>query len=198
VPPDEKKEIEAVLAKPDEEIVRLTLNDFKRIMPESDIDDYILDTKVTRFPIGELELSPEYYLELLPQLQKPVGNIQFCGDYTHGVSFLAGAALSAFRAARELGSKYVVSEEDELVFPKIPKWGASGWVTMICNILLIACGCFLTETYGTILCAGALLLLGLTAAFPFYFPPNKRIYKALLLVTLGFGGMVGLLAGLIG
>jgi oxygen-dependent protoporphyrinogen oxidase len=198
VPPDETKEIEVILAKSDEELVTLTLNDFKRIMPEADINKYILDTKVTRFPIGELELSPEYYLELLPQLPKPVGNIHFCGDYTHGHSFLDGAALSAFRAARELGSKYVVSEEDELTVPKIPKWGASGWVTMICNIMLIACGFFLPESYGTILSAGALLLLGLTAAFPFYFPPSKLIYKALLFVTLGFGGIIGLLTGLIG
>lgn len=198
IPPDEKKEIEAFLAKSDEEIVTLTLNDFKHIMPEADIDEYILDTKVTRFPIGELELSPEYYLELLPQLSKPVGNIHFCGDYTHGRSFLDGAAFSAFRPARALGSKYVVSEEDELTFPIIPKWGASGWVTMICTIMLIACGFFLPESYGTILSAGALLLLGLTAAFPFYLPPSKRIYKVLLSVTLVFGGIIGLLTGLIG
>jgi hypothetical protein len=153
---------------------------------------------VTRFPIGELELSPEYYLDLLPHLPKQVGNIHFCGDYTHGRSFLDGAVFIAFRAARALGSKYVVSEEDEITFPKIPKWGASGWVTMICNIMLIACGFFLPESYGTILSAGALLLLGLTAAFPFYFPPSKLIYKALLSVTLGFGGIIGLLTGLIG
>ena len=198
IPPDETKKIEAILAKSDEEIVSLTLNDFKRVMPEADIDEYILDTKVTRFPIGELELSPEYYLELLPQLPKPVGNIHFCGDYTHGRSFLDGAAFSAFRAARELGSKYVVSEEDELTFPIIPKWGASGWVTMICTIMLIACGFFLPESYGTILSAGALLLLGLTVAYPFYLPPSKLIYKALLFVALGFGGIIGLLSGLIG
>jgi protoporphyrinogen oxidase len=79
IPPDEKKEIETLLAKSDEEVVTLALNDFKHIMPKADIDEYIIDTKVTRFPIGELELSPEYYLELLPQLQKPVGNIHFCG-----------------------------------------------------------------------------------------------------------------------
>jgi protoporphyrinogen oxidase len=196
IPPDEKKEIESFLAKADEEIVTLALNDFKHIMPDADIDKYIMDTKVTRFPIGELELSPEYYLELLPQLQKPVGNIHFCGDYTHGESFLAGAAFSGFRAARSLGSRYVASEEKEI--PKESKWGAFGWMTMACNILLVACGFFLPKFFGPTLSAGALLLLGLTAAFPFYFPPNKRIYKAFLLVTLGFGGVVGLLAGFIG
>jgi hypothetical protein len=79
IPPDEKKEIETLLAKSDEEVVTLALNDFKHIMPKADIDEYIIDTTVTQFPIGELELSPEYYLELLPQLQKPVGNIHFCG-----------------------------------------------------------------------------------------------------------------------
>ncbi|GAG25831.1 unnamed protein product, partial [marine sediment metagenome] len=134
IPPDEKKEIEAFLAKSDEEIVTLALNDFKHIMPKADIDEYIIDTKVTRFPIGELELSPEYYLELLPQLQKPVGNIHFCGDYSHGQSFIAGAAYSGMRAARALGSTYVVSEEKEI--SKEPKWGAFGWAAILLNILL--------------------------------------------------------------
>ncbi len=195
IPPDEKQEIEAFLAKADEDILSLTLNDFKHIMPDADIDKYIIDTKVTRFPIGELELSPEYYLKLLPQLQKPVGNIHFCGDYTHGESFLAGAVFSGFRAARALGSRYVASEEKEI--SKESKWGAFGWTTMACNILLIACGFFLPKIFGTILSVGTLFLLGLTAAFPFYFPPNKRVYKALFLVTLGFSGIIGLIAGLI-
>ncbi len=198
IPPDETKKIEAFLAKPDEELVTLTLNDFEHIMPEADINTYILDTKVTRFPIGELELSPEYYLELLPQLPKPVGNIHFCGDYSHGRSFLDGAAFSAFRVARSLGSQYVVSEEDELTFPKIPKWSASGWLTMICNIILIAYGFFLPGSYGTTMSIGAGALLALTALFPSYFPPNKMVYKVLLGITVGFGGIVGLLGRLIG
>jgi len=198
IPPDETQKIEAFLAKPDEELVTLTLNDFERILPEADINTYILDTKVTRFPIGELELSPEYYLELLPQLPKPVGNIHFCGDYAHGRSFLDGAAFSAFRVARSLGSQYVVSEEDELTFPKIPKWGALGWVTMICNIMLITCGFFLPGSYGTTMSIGAGVLLAITALFPSYFPSNKMVYKVLLGITVGFGGIVGLLARLIG
>ncbi len=68
-------------------------------MPEADINEYIIDTKVTRFPMGELELSPEYYLELLPHLPKPVGNIYFCGDYTESQSFVSGAVFSGFRVA---------------------------------------------------------------------------------------------------
>lgn len=198
IPPDEEKEIEAFLAKSDEEIVALTIKDFKQVMPEADIDNYILDTKVTRFPIGELELSPEYYLELLPQLPKPVGNIHFCGDYCHGRSFLDGAALSAFRVARSLGSKYVVSEKDELAFPKVPKWGTPGWLTIICNLLLIICGFFLPQGYGTTMSIGAGLLLALTAVYPSVFPPFKVVYKVLLGITVGFGGIIGLLTGLIG
>jgi len=71
-------------------------------------------------------------------------------------------------------------------------------MTMVCNILLIACGFFLPKIFGTVMSAGALLLLAFTTAFPFYFPPNKRIYKVLIGITVGFGGIVGLLSGLIG
>jgi monoamine oxidase len=176
--PDEKKKIEAFLAKADEEIVTLALNDFKQIMPDTDIDKYIMDTKVTRFPIGELELSPEYYLELLPQLKKPVGNIHFSGDYSHGMSFLDGAAYSGMRAARALGSTYVASEEKEI--PKEPKWGAFGWMVILLNSLLIAGGFFLPEGYGTTLSIGAGLLLAFTVALPSFFPPMELIYKVLL------------------
>ena len=194
IPPDETKEIEGFLAKSDEEIVTLAINDFKHIMPKADIDEYIIDSKVTRFPIGELELSPEYYLELLPQLQKPVGNIHFCGDYSHGQSFIAGAAYSGMRAARALGSRYVASEEKEI--SKEPKWGAFGWSAILLNILLIVGGFFLPNGYGTTLSIGAGLLLAFTAALPSIFPPINLIYKVLLGFTIGFGGVIGLLANI--
>lgn len=198
IPPDEKEEIEAFLAKSDEEIVGLTLNDFKIMMPEADIVKYITDTKVTRYPIGELELTPEYFLELLPALPKPVENIHFCGDYTEAKSFVDGAAYSGMRVARELGSKYVVSEEEERKFAKEPKWGAFGWATMICNILLIALGFYLPGGYGTTLSIAAGALLVFTAALPSFFPPFKLIYQVLLALSIGFGGILGLLGTLIG
>jgi oxygen-dependent protoporphyrinogen oxidase len=193
IPPDEKKEIESFLAKSDEEVVTLALNDFKHIMPEADIDEYVIDSKVTKFPIGELELSPEYYLELLPELEKPVGNIHFCGDYSHSQSFIAGAAFSGMRAARALGSAYVASEEKEI--PKESKWGAFSWTVIILNILLIAVGFFLPGGYGTTLSIGAGLLLAFTVALPFFFPPMKVIYMVLLGVSIGFGSIIGLLVG---
>jgi oxygen-dependent protoporphyrinogen oxidase len=198
IPPDEKKEIEAFLAKSDEEILTLTLNDFNRIYPDADIKEYVLDTKVTRFPIGELELSPEYYLELLPHLPKPVGNIHFCGDYTDSQSFVDGAAYSGMRAARALGSTYVVSEEEEIKFHKDPKWGAFGWTTILLNILLIAGGFFLPGGYGTTLSIGAGVLLSITASLPTFFPPLKLIYQVLLGITIVFGGVIGLLANFLG
>ncbi|GAG97264.1 unnamed protein product, partial [marine sediment metagenome] len=68
IPASEKKEIETFLAKSDEEILEHTFKDFKRLIPDADIEKYITGTKVTRFPIGELELSPEYFLEALPEL----------------------------------------------------------------------------------------------------------------------------------
>ena len=198
VPPDEKEEIEALLGKSDEEIVKLMLNDFKTMMPEVDIDNYITGTKVTRYPIGELELSPEYFLELLPELLKPVGNIHFCGDYTETKSFVDGAAYSGMRVARALGSQNVVSEAEEIKFPKDPKWGLSGWLTMICNILLIVCGFFLPPGYGMTMGIGAGALMALTVVYPSFFPPFKLVYKVLLGLTIGFGGIVGLLSVLIG
>jgi oxygen-dependent protoporphyrinogen oxidase len=196
IPPDEKKEIETFLAKSDEEIVTLIIQDFRVMMPDADIEKYITGTKVTRYPIGELELSPEYYLELLPHLPKPVGNIHFCGDYTEARSFVDGAANSGMRVASELGSRFIASDEEIIRWPLEPKWGAFGWATMICNLLLIAGGFLLPGGYGTTLSIGAGLLLALTAALPSFFPPMKLIYKVLFGATIGFGSIIGLLAGL--
>lgn len=67
-------------------------------------------------------MSPEFY-SLLPDLQKPVGNIHFSRDYTDRSSFLTGAVLIGFRVARALGSSYVVSEADEIRFVRTLKWG---------------------------------------------------------------------------
>jgi hypothetical protein len=198
IPPDEKKEIETFLAKSDEEIVSLIIQDFKVMMPDADIEKYITGTKVTRYPIGELELSPEYYLELLPHLPKPVGNIHFCGDYTEARSFVDGAANSGMRVASELGSRFIASDEEIIRWPVEPKWGAFGWATMICNILLIAGGFLLPGGYGTTLSIGAGLLLALTAALPSFFPPMKLIYKVLFGISIGFGSIIGLLVGLFG
>jgi hypothetical protein len=198
IPPDEKGEIEAFLAKSDEEIVQLTLNDLKIMMPEADIEQYITGTKVTRYPIGELELSPEYFLELLPHLPKPVGNIHFCGDYTEAKSFVDGAAYSGMRVAREIGSTYVVSEEEEIKFPKEPKWGVWGWAAMILNLLMVVGGFLLPPGYRATLSIGAGLLLVFTAALPSFFPPYKLLYKVLLGVSIVLGGLIGLLAMIFG
>jgi oxygen-dependent protoporphyrinogen oxidase len=195
--PQDKEGIEEILSKSDQEIVTLVKDDFKRVISESDLDQYIIDTKVTRYPLGEPAISTEFYSELLPHLPKPVGNIHFCGDYTDRFSFLEGAALSGFRAARELGSKFVSSEEDEVRFPKMPLWGKFGWGTLICNIVLVVCGFFLPKISGTILSSVALLMLCVILVYPFYSVPHKSIYKVLLYITLGIGGIIGLLAGLI-
>ena len=198
ITPDEREEIKAFLAKSDEEIVDLCLKDFKKFMPDADIEKYITGTKVTRYPLGELELSPEYYLDLLPELMKPVGNIHFCGDYTDPKSFVDGAAYSGMRAACELGSSYISSVDEIVKFPKEQKWGAWGWTTMIINLLMVAGGFLLPRGYGATMSIGAGALLALTATLPAYFPPLKPIYKAIFGISVVFGGIVGLLAGLIG
>lgn len=119
--PDDLDEIGQVLSQSDEDIVSEVLSDFKRIIPKADqADEYIIDTKVTRYPLGEIELSPKYYSEYLPLLTQPIGHIHFAGDYTHKVSFVEGAVYSAFEVARELGSSKVVSKEEEYYFKLAP------------------------------------------------------------------------------
>lgn len=114
--PDETTEIERFAAMSDDEIVEQTLADFTRVVPNADgADEHLIDTKVTRYPIGEIELSPEYYTELLPHIAKPFGNIHFAGDYTHPLSFVDGAVLSAFATARELGSDLIGPDDDRLM-----------------------------------------------------------------------------------
>ena len=195
IPPNEKNEIESFLEKSDEEILELTIKDFRRLMPETaDVEKYITGSKVTRYPIGELELTPEYFLEALPDLAKPVGNIHFTGEYTDKKNFVDGACFSAMRAAAALGSKYITSDEDIIRFPKDPNWGGLGWTTIILNILLIVGGFFLPQGYGMTMSIGAGVLLALTVVYPSFFPPHSLVYKVLLGLTIGFGGIVGLLA----
>jgi oxygen-dependent protoporphyrinogen oxidase len=192
--PEEIEEIEAFFSKSDEEVVRLTLNEFNRMIPNADIEKYVTGSKVTRFRVGEVDTSPEFFVDLLPQLEKPVGNIHFCGDYTHKLVFIDASAYSGMRAARALGSKYVLPEEEMIIYPTVKKWGAPGWALMICNILLIAAGFYLPGGYGTTLSIGAGALLAFTVALPSFFPPLKEIYQVLLGISIGFGSVIGLLA----
>lgn len=192
--PDETDEIKEFLAKSDQEILEETLDDFKKMVPQANnIEDYITGNKVTRYPIGELELSPEYFLESLPYLQKPMGNIHFCGDYTEAESFVDAAVHSGFRVARELGSRLVVSKKDEKKVPTIPRWGIWGFLTMFLNILLIICGVFLPGVSGLALTIGAALLFMTTLLLPSFFPPFKQLYQLLLGITTLFGGTIGLI-----
>jgi len=197
IPPDEKDLIRETLAKSDDEIISLVVDDFTRIMSGHDVDRHLIDAKVSRYPIGELELSSEYYLELLPHLPTPVGNIHFCGDYTDPRSFLEGAALSGFRVARELGSRHVVSEQDELRFANPPKWGAVGLVALGSATLLAGGGLRLGGALGRATSVAGGTLLAATAAFPFLLPPHRGIYKALLGGTALIGGLAGSAARLV-
>jgi hypothetical protein len=129
---------------------------------------------------GELELSPEYYLDVLPHLEAPVGNIHLCGDYTHRVSFLAGAALSAFRAARALGSTRVPPESDEIVFPQVPRWGSVGLTALAVSAVAVIAGVGIGGTFGVTIAVVATLILALTAVWPSLLPPHPTAYRALL------------------
>ncbi|MGI9604597.1 MAG: hypothetical protein ACR2P0_00530, partial [Acidimicrobiales bacterium] len=135
----------------------------------------------------ELELSPEYYLEVLPQLVKPIGNIHLCGDYTHRLSFLAGAGHSAFRAARALGSSHVVAAEDELEFPDTPRWGRFGVAALAVSGAAGLGGVVVGGVAGIGVSVLATLLLCLTVAWPSILPPLAAVYKAFLAIGATMG-----------
>ena len=111
--PDETAEIERLAATSDDEITRKALDDLARVVPRAEgAGEVLRDAKVTRWPVSEIELSPEYYTELLPQIREPLGNIHFAGDYTHPMSFVDGAVLGAVTTARRLGSDLVTADDD--------------------------------------------------------------------------------------
>ncbi|MCX6580019.1 MAG: FAD-dependent oxidoreductase [Candidatus Aminicenantes bacterium] len=74
-------------------------NELLTIFPE--IHNARLDMKVRRFEIGEPIPNMGYFTKLR-QLQLPVGNIHFAGDYTDE-PWLGGAAFSGMRVAQEFG-----------------------------------------------------------------------------------------------
>jgi len=111
--PDDNADIARLAATPDDEIAQKALDDLARVVPGAErAREFLRDTTVTRWPVGEIELSPEYYTELLPHIAEPLGNIHFAGDYTHPMSFVDGAVLSAVAAARTLGSDLVTDDDD--------------------------------------------------------------------------------------
>ncbi len=111
--PDETAEIERLAATPDDEIAQQAIADLAQVVPGAErASDFLRDTKVTRSPVGEIELSPEYYTELLPHIPEPLGSIHFTGDYTHPMSFVDGAVLSGVTTARTLGSDLVTADDD--------------------------------------------------------------------------------------
>lgn len=194
IPPEDLEEQKVIFSKSDEEIVGLVIQDFESIMSEPTFRDYILDSRVTRFPIGEVGITPEYFIELLPLLEKPVGNIHFCGDYTDRSSFLMGSVLSGFRVARELGSTLVVSEEEEIRFAESSLWGKFGWISILLNTVLLLFGLSLRfmkvsqkkflKKYGMLLSILGLVMLIVTLLFPYFMPPHQIVYQMLLLLTL--------------
>ena len=187
VPPDEIELIAELASKADEAIAEEVLADLRRVLDGHDVDAFVRDTMVTRYMDGELELSPEYYLDVLPHLEKPIGNIHLCGDYTHRSSFLAGAAHSGFRAARALGSRRVVSEEDEIVYPQYPRWGRYGRAALAVSGAAGLAGAAAGGAAGSAVAVPAALLLGATAAWPSFLPPRQGAYKALLAAGAALG-----------
>ena len=195
--PQDQSAIDEIQSKSDEELVALIKQDFARIVSEADIDQYIIDAKVSRYPLGENAISTEFYSELLPDLAKPVGNIHFCGEHTDKFCFLEGAAASGFRVARELGSELVPSENEEVRFGRRPLWGIYGWGVILANIALIIGGSRMSGVPGAALGITGLLMLCMVIGYPFYTFPMKAVYKGMLYIALALGGIAALYAGLI-
>lgn len=190
VPPDETGLIDDLAAKSDDEIADLVVADLGRVLSDHDVDAFVRDTMVTRYPQGELELSPEFYLDVLPHLEHPIGNIHLAGDYTHRASFLAGAAHSGFRAARALGSEHVVSEDDEIVMPEPPRWGRFGLASLAAAAAAGIGGAIVGGAAGFAMAALAVLLFGITAVWPRLLPPNRSVYQALFGASVVTGTIV--------
>ncbi len=196
--PDEREEIDKLLNMPHEELVAKVIADFKRVVPNvHNLEESLIDSVVTHYPVGEVELSPEYY-ELLPELEKSVGNIHFCGDYTHRLSFIDGTLWSAFRVARALGSSFVISDEKEKAYFNPPKYGVWGGVALLMTIILTVVGISTGGILGTVATImGSVSTIG-TLLWPNYMPPMKQFYQFGAAITLIGVAIIGVLARLLG
>jgi protoporphyrinogen oxidase len=85
--------------KRDSEIKELVYTDFHKIFPE--VKNSIMEMRLKRFVFGEPIPDTGYFAQL-PNLQKPVKNIHFAGDYTDE-PWLGGAFFSGLKTANELG-----------------------------------------------------------------------------------------------
>jgi oxygen-dependent protoporphyrinogen oxidase len=197
VPPEEQERQREVLSRSDASLVQQVVREFEEII-SLPLKEYVIGSRVTRFPVGEVGITPEYFTELLPLLKKPTGNIHFCGDYTDRSSFLMGSVLSAFRAARELGSTVV---PEEIRFAETSLWGTFGWIAVLVHALLIGCGVFLKfrqtvekimlKRFGILLIIIGLLMMVITLLFPYLLPPYQEVYLlfvflSVLLAVVGF------------
>eukprot|EP00768_Dysnectes_brevis_P002515 gnl/Dysnectes_brevis/1886_a2168_1339.p1 GENE.gnl/Dysnectes_brevis/1886_a2168_1339~~gnl/Dysnectes_brevis/1886_a2168_1339.p1 ORF type:complete len:286 (-),score=74.84 gnl/Dysnectes_brevis/1886_a2168_1339:123-980(-) len=184
-PPDEKTFIAHLAEQSDEDIVASVLADFSRTVPGAqDAGRVLTSSKVTRFVPGEMELTPQYYLEALPHVAKPVGNVHFVGDYTDPFNFVDGACVSGIRCAAELGSSFV-KEEEIIRFPHVPRYGGYGWLALVVSFAMVVFGLLVLmsgQSIGvgaTAFTAGA-LLLALTALYPSFLPPMDVAYQGFL------------------
>lgn len=83
----------------DESIKAGVIHVFTSLYPQ--LADRILYVGLKRWEHGLPQLRPGY-LNRTADLQKPVGSVAFCGDYTHPLAHTDSAARSALRAVDEL------------------------------------------------------------------------------------------------
>ena len=99
----------------------------------------------------------------------------------------SSTGCSAFRAARALGSTHVVSEVDEIIYPRPPRWGRFGIAALAVTGAVGLAGIAGGGASGATIAVPAMLLFGSTAAWPSFLPPRQEVYKGILAAGTGLG-----------
>ena len=72
---------------------------------------------------------------------------------------------------------------------EVPRWGWVGFAALIAAAAVGVGGAILGGTVGIVIVALAVLLLGLTAVWPYLLPPNRSINMALFGVSVALGAV---------
>jgi protoporphyrinogen oxidase len=75
-----------------------TLYDLKRVFPQAARE--LLEIRIFRYPQG-ISYFPPGHAPILPDLQRPQGNLFFCGDYLYGAGVWE-AVVSGNQAASQV------------------------------------------------------------------------------------------------
>jgi len=85
----------------DEELIQNLSQLLRKVSPEFDPENDILNYSIVRFSKGIVQFYPGFISKYLEVLREPNGRIYFAGDYTHSPE-ISGAVWSGTRAATEV------------------------------------------------------------------------------------------------